>query len=324
MHQFKGECRFSNGLERMQFFARYIYNRKEDVHFDSDVGEFTALTELGRPDAEYWNRQKDFMEQMRAKVDTVCRSNYQGIGSFLRQRREEPTVTVYPAKTQPLQHHDLLVCSVNGFYPGHIEVRWFRNGQEEETGVISTGLIQNGDWTFQTVVMLETVPQSGEVYTCHVEHPSQTSPPTVEWRAPTVTVCPAKTQALQHHDLLVCSVDGFYLGHAEVRWFWKGQEEEAGVISPGLIQNGDWTFQTVVMLETVPQSGEVYTCQVEHPSQTSPITVEWRAQSDSAQSKMMSGTGGFVLGLLFLVVGLFTHFRNQKGHSELQPTGLLN
>ena len=92
-----------------------------------------------------------------------------------------PTVTVYPAKTQPLQHHNLLVCSVNGFYPGHIEVRWFRNGQEEEAGVVSTGLIPNGDWTFQTMVMLETVPQSGEVYTCHVEHPSRTSPLTVEW-----------------------------------------------------------------------------------------------------------------------------------------------
>ena len=93
----------------------------------------------------------------------------------------EPTVTVYPAKTQPLQHHSLLVCSVNGFYPGHIEVRWFRNSHEEEAGVISTGLIQNGDWTFQTMVMLETVPQSGEVYTCQVDHPSRTSPITVEW-----------------------------------------------------------------------------------------------------------------------------------------------
>ncbi|XP_024839854.1 H-2 class II histocompatibility antigen, E-S beta chain isoform X4 [Bos taurus] len=304
----------------MRFFARYIYNTQEDVHFDSDVGEFTALTELGRLDAEYWNQQKDFMEQMRAKVDTLCRSNYQGIGSFLRQRRVEPTVTVYPAKTQPLQHHNLLVCSVNGFYPGHIEVRWFWNSHEEEAGVISTGLIQNGDWTFQTMVMLETVPQSGEVYTCQVEHPSRTSPLTVEWRAqsdsaqrklmsgiggfvlgllflgvglfihlrskkghpalqpivePTVTVYPAKTQPLQHNHLLVCSVNGFYLGHVEVRWFWKGQEEEAGVISTGLIQNGDWTFETIVMLETVLQSGEVYTCQLEHPSWRSPIAEEW-------------------------------------------------
>ncbi|XP_017722177.1 PREDICTED: uncharacterized protein LOC108525918 [Rhinopithecus bieti] len=45
------------------------------------------------------------------------------------------------------------------------------------------------------------------------------------------------------------------------------------------------------MLETVPQSGELYTCQVEHPSVTSPLTVEWRARSESAQSKMLSGVG---------------------------------
>ena len=105
----------------------------------------------------------------------------------------EPIVTVYPAKTQPLQHHNLLVCSVNGFYPGHIEVRWFRNGHEEEAGVISTGLIQNGDWTFQTMVMLETVPQSGEVYTCQVDHPSRTSPITVEWSELSDLISPSPT-----------------------------------------------------------------------------------------------------------------------------------
>ncbi|XP_058589470.1 DLA class II histocompatibility antigen, DR-1 beta chain [Neofelis nebulosa] len=226
----KFECHFTNGTERVRFLARFFYNREELARFDNEVGEFRAVTELGRPDAKYWNGQKDFMEQKRAEVDTYCRHNY-GVGeSFTVQRRVEPTVTVFPSKTQPLQHHNLLVCSVNGFYPGHIEVKWFRNGQEEETGVVSTGLIRNGDWTFQTLVMLETVPQSGEVYTCHVEHPSRTSP----------------------------------------------------------------------------------------------LTVEWRAQSESAQSKMLSGIGGFVLGLLFLVVGLFIYFRNQKGHSGLQPTGLLS
>ncbi|XP_046958191.1 DLA class II histocompatibility antigen, DR-1 beta chain [Lynx rufus] len=226
----KTECHFTNGTERVRLLDRYFYNGEEYVRFDSEVGEYRAVTELGRPIAKYWNGLKDFMEQKRAEVDTVCRHNY-GVGeSFTVQRRVEPTVTVFPSKTQPLQHHNLLVCSVNGFYPGHIEVKWFRNGQEEQTGVVSTGLIRNGDWTFQTLVMLETVPQSGEVYTCHVEHPSRTSP----------------------------------------------------------------------------------------------ITVEWRAQSESAQSKMLSGIGGFVLGLLFLVVGLFIYFRNQKGHSGLQPTGLLS
>ncbi|KAM9234650.1 DLA class II histocompatibility antigen, DR-1 beta chain-like [Dugong dugon] len=141
---------------------------------------------------------------------------------------------------------------------------------------------------------------------------------------PVVTVYPAKTQPLQHHNLLVCSVNGFYPGHTEVRWFRNGQEEESGVVSTGLIQNGDWTFQILVMLETIPQSGEVYSCQVEHPSLTSPVTVEWRSQSECTQSKMLSGIGGLVLGLLFLGVGLFIHFRNQKAHSGLQPTELLS
>nr|AAL57172.1 MHC class II antigen [Hemitragus jemlahicus] len=230
LEYYKGECHFFNGTERVRFLDRYFYNGEEYVRFDSDWCEFRAVAELGRQSAEYWNSQKEILEQKRAEVDTVCRHNYRGIESFTVQRRVEPTVTVYPTKTQPLQHHNLLVCSVNGFYPGHIEVRWFRNGHEEEAGVISTGLIQNGDWT----------------------------------------------------------------------------------------------FQTMVMLETVPQSGEVYTCQVEHASRMSPVTVEWRARSDSAQGKMMSGVGGFVLGLLFLAVGLFVYFRNQKGHPTLQPTGLLS
>ncbi|KAI5939183.1 HLA class II histocompatibility antigen, DRB1 beta chain [Manis javanica] len=230
VYQWKSQCYFTNGTERVRFLARVIYNQEEFVRFDSDVGQFRAVTELGRPDAEYWNGQEDVMEQKRAVVDTVCRHNYQVEAGFTWQRRVEPMVTVYPAKTQPLLHHNLLVCSVNGFYPGNIEVRWLRNGQEEEAGVVSTGLMHNGDWT----------------------------------------------------------------------------------------------FQTLVMLETVPRSGEVYTCRVEHPSRPSPLTVEWRAQSESAKSKMLSGIGGFVLGLLFLGAGLFIHLRNQKGHSGLQPTGLLS
>nr|AAD39082.1 Class II MHC RT1.D(a) beta chain precursor [Rattus norvegicus]AAV40629.1 MHC class II antigen [Rattus norvegicus]AAV40631.1 MHC class II antigen [Rattus norvegicus]AAV40632.1 MHC class II antigen [Rattus norvegicus]AGV39044.1 RT1-Db1 [Rattus norvegicus] len=225
--QGKSECHFYNGTQRVRFLDRNIYNREEFARFDSDVGEYRAVTELGRSIAEYLNKQKEFMEQARAAVDTICRHNYGVVKYF---RTVEPKVTVYPSKTQPLEHHNLLVCSVSDFYPGSIEVRWFRNGKEEKDGLVSTGLIRNGDWT----------------------------------------------------------------------------------------------FQLLVMLETVPQGGEVYTCQVEHPSLPSPVRVEWKAQSTSAQNKKMSGVGGIVLGLLFLGAGLFVYFRSQKGQSGLQPTGLLN
>ncbi|XP_027457466.2 HLA class II histocompatibility antigen, DQ beta 1 chain isoform X1 [Zalophus californianus] len=228
--QFKGECYFTNGTERVRSLTRYIYNREEYVRFDSDVGEYRPVTELGRPDAEYWNSQKDILERTRAEADTVCRHNYGIEERTILQRRVEPTVTISPSRTEVLNHHNLLVCSVTDFYPGQIKVRWFRNDQEERAGVVSTPLIRNGDWTFQILVMLEITPQRGDVYTCHVEHPS-----------------------LQ-----------------------------------------------------------------------SPITVEWRAQSESAQSKMLSGIGGFVLGLIFLGLGLIIRHRSQKGPRGSLPAGLLH
>ncbi|XP_019488591.1 PREDICTED: boLa class II histocompatibility antigen, DQB*0101 beta chain-like isoform X2 [Hipposideros armiger] len=218
--QFSPKCYFTNGTQRVRFLERYIYNREEYVRFDSDLGKYVAVTELGRLEAEYFNSQQDILEETRAEVDTVCRHNYENEEARTTlKRRVEPSVTISPSKTEALNHHNLLVCAVTDFYPGHIKVRWFWNHQEETAGIVSTPLIRNGDWTFQILVMLEMTPQRGDVYTCHVEHPS-----------------------LQ-----------------------------------------------------------------------SPITVEWRAQSESAQSKMLSGVGGFVLGLLFLGLGLVIHHRKQKG-----------
>nr|AAI50835.1 Histocompatibility 2, class II antigen E beta2 [Mus musculus]BAE33995.1 unnamed protein product [Mus musculus] len=182
LEQLKAECHYFNGKERVWSVTRFIYNQEEFARFNSDFGKFLAVTELGQPIVEYLNTQKDMLDNYRASVDR-CRNNYDLVDIFMLNLKAEPKVTVYPAKTQPLEHHNLLVCSVIDFYPGSIEVRWFRNGEEEKTGVVSTGLIQNGDWTYQTLVMLETVPRGGEVYTCQVEHPSLTSPVTVEWRA---------------------------------------------------------------------------------------------------------------------------------------------
>ena len=94
----------------------------------------------------------------------------------------EPIVTVSPASTETPNHHNLLVCSVTNFHPRQVKVKWFRNQQEETAGVGFTPLTQNGDWTYQIHVMLETMPQLGDVNVCRVDHPSLQSPITVEWR----------------------------------------------------------------------------------------------------------------------------------------------
>nr|BAO49349.1 MHC class II beta chain [Nipponia nippon] len=214
------ECQFLNGTERVRFVERRIHNREQYAHFDSDVGLYVPDTPLGEPQAKYWNSQPDILEQARAEVDRYCRHNYGVSTPFIVERRVQPKVKVSPMQSSSLPQTDRLVCAVTGFYPAEIEVKWFKNGQEETERVVSTDVIQNGDWTYQVLVMLETTPQRGDTYTCQVEHVS-----------------------LQH-----------------------------------------------------------------------PVTQDWELQPDAARSKMLTGVGGFVLGLIFLALGLFLYVR-KKGAS---------
>ncbi|XP_050776294.1 HLA class II histocompatibility antigen, DR beta 5 chain-like [Gopherus flavomarginatus] len=230
LYQTKHECYFTNGTERVRYLYRDIYNGRQDVHFDSELGVYVADTELGRPDAEFWNKNPAILADRRAAVDTFCRHNYGVIEPFSIERRVQPKVKVSPTKSGSQPHSHLLVCSVTGFYPSGIEIKWLKNRQEQTAGVVSTELLQNGDWT----------------------------------------------------------------------------------------------FQILVMLEMSPRRGDVYTCQVEHISLQGPLAVHWEAQSDSARSKMLTGVGGFVLGLIFLAPGLLIYLKNKKGRPVPQPAGLLS
>nr|ACO51695.1 HLA class II histocompatibility antigen, DRB1-15 beta chain precursor [Aquarana catesbeiana] len=130
----RGECHFMNGTQRVRLLHRHFYNEEEFVYFDSDVGYFIAKTEFGRPSAEYWNKNKEYIEQKKAEVQTYCMPNYDIIHSVTADRRVKPT-----AKVSLMPHYEdsntdlqLLVCNVYGYYPSKTEVKWYRNGQEEQ------------------------------------------------------------------------------------------------------------------------------------------------------------------------------------------------
>ncbi|XP_042649997.1 LOW QUALITY PROTEIN: class II histocompatibility antigen, B-L beta chain [Tyto alba] len=216
--QFKGDCYFTNGSERVRMLTRYIYNREQFTHFDSDVGLYVADTPLGVPQAEYFNSQEEFLESTRAEVDTVCRNNYRVSNPYIVERKVPPEVRVFPMESSSQPQTNRLVCAVTGIStPRRMEVKWFKNGQEETERVVSTDVIQNGDWT----------------------------------------------------------------------------------------------YQVLVMLETTPQRGDTYACQVEHVSLQRPVTQHWELQSDGARNKMLTGVGGFVLGLIFLALGLVLYVRKK-------------
>ncbi|NXV79019.1 HB2L protein, partial [Atlantisia rogersi] len=178
---FKAECEYMNGTEQVRLVVRSIYNRVQYTHYDSEVGYYVGDTPAGERLAKYWNDQPGKLEQNRAELDTVCRNNYETSRRIILERRVQPKLSVFPMQSSSLPETDRLVCHVTGFYPSEIEVKWFKNGQEETEHVVSTDVIQNGDWTYQVMVMLETTPQRGDTYMCQVEHASLHHPITHHW-----------------------------------------------------------------------------------------------------------------------------------------------
>ncbi|XP_031461399.1 class II histocompatibility antigen, B-L beta chain-like [Phasianus colchicus] len=224
------ECHFVNGTQQVRFLDRQIYNRQQTSHFDSDVGKYVADTPLDELQAEYWNNNTALLEQRMNEVDTVCRHNYEIVESFTVQRSVEPKVRVSALQSGSLPETDRLACYVTGFYPPEIEVKWFHNGREETERVVSTDVMQNGDWT----------------------------------------------------------------------------------------------YQVLVVLEAVPRRGDSYVCRVEHASLRQPVSQPWEPPADAGRSKLLTGVGGFVLGLVFLALGLVVFLRGHKGRPVAAAPGMLN
>ncbi|XP_027562421.1 H-2 class II histocompatibility antigen, I-E beta chain-like, partial [Neopelma chrysocephalum] len=91
-HMGKGECHFINGTERVRYVERYIYNREQQLHFDSDVGVYVGDTPFGEIQTRYWNSDPAKLEYKRSAVDR-CRHNYEVYGPFSVERRVPPRVS---------------------------------------------------------------------------------------------------------------------------------------------------------------------------------------------------------------------------------------
>ncbi|XP_015263276.1 PREDICTED: H-2 class II histocompatibility antigen, E-S beta chain-like [Gekko japonicus] len=142
---------------------------------------------------------------------------------------------------------------------------------------------------------------------------------------PTVKITHTKAGPLAHHSLLLCTATGYYPSGVRFKWLKNGQEQTEGVGYADEVQNGDWTFLNQAMLETVPQRGDLYACQVEHSSLKEPIIVQWEPRSsNSAQSKVWTGAVGAVLGVVFGAAGVSFYLKTRRAAPTVPAAGLIS
>uniref|UniRef100_A0A8U7NLX4 Uncharacterized protein n=1 Tax=Corvus moneduloides TaxID=1196302 RepID=A0A8U7NLX4_CORMO len=118
---------------------------------------------------------------------------------------------------------------------------------------------------------------------------------------PSVSISLVPSSSQPGPSCLLCSGMDFYPVQVQLRWF-QGQQGLSGhVVATDIVPNGVWTHQLLVLLETAPARG-----QLQLPGGArQPGAAPEPMPLDASCSKMLTGTGGFVLGFVFLVLGFY-------------------
>nr|ACZ26346.1 MHC class II antigen beta chain [Polyodon spathula] len=176
------DCEYSDSsMTDMVYSWNYVFNKQEVVHYDSKIKKYVGNTACGVKNAEVWNKDTAQLAGLLGDVDRYCKHNAELYMLFTTDRKIPPSVRVRSMKPFSSQHQTMLVCNAFGFYPREIQMTWLRNGVKVTADVSSSELLSDGDWTYQIHSYLELTPQSGDSYSCRVEHSSLAEAIEVKW-----------------------------------------------------------------------------------------------------------------------------------------------
>ncbi|KAM3614186.1 uncharacterized protein V6R79_011212 [Siganus canaliculatus] len=215
------DCEYGSNITDMVFLVKNIINQKIHTLYDSRVGKYVGFGERGMTDAAHYNGQAWKMKERREAVDKVCRHSARLFRESTLDRNLPPTVSVSPDMSVDYGKQSTLMCSVMGFYPHEIRVRWLLDGVEVPDGVSATDVLPNGDWTFQLHSYLEFVPRRGQRVTCSVDHRSLRERLEVDWDTDTLDAQKLK---------LAVGITVFFLGFTvaavgAVYYWWKRRSD---------------------------------------------------------------------------------------------------
>uniref|UniRef100_A0A8D0PXE0 Ig-like domain-containing protein n=1 Tax=Sus scrofa TaxID=9823 RepID=A0A8D0PXE0_PIG len=129
---------------------------------------------------------------------------------------------------------------------------------------------------------------------------------------PEVTVFPKSPVMLGQPNTLICHVDNIFPPVINITWLKNGHSVTEGFSETSFLSKNDHSFLKISYLTFLPSDDDFYDCKVEHWGLDKPLLKHWGRENGSAGSKELLGLGSGVMNLLFLGLGLFLKFHQQK------------
>ncbi|KAK2861628.1 hypothetical protein Q5P01_001161 [Channa striata] len=177
-------CAVYPGEQRqVEYLIDWYFNKEFTMQYNSTVGNWTGLTPAGTITASLLNEDQHDVLQRKVEWQLICVDNVQLVLNATEENIAEPSVSLQLVETTSSREDNMLVCSAYDFYPQNIRVTWYLNGQEVTSGVTSSDVLTNDDWTYQVHSYLEFTPGRHDTVTCMVEHVSLKEPRIQNWES---------------------------------------------------------------------------------------------------------------------------------------------
>ncbi|KAE8620554.1 hypothetical protein XENTR_v10010324 [Xenopus tropicalis] len=165
---FACEVHEDGGVSGHEAFA---FNGNEFMFFDKGNMRFVPVRREAEVIAQVWNGQQFSAIKHKNHMEQDCvqwMALYLRYGKGRLEKKVQPTVKVFSRESDGATK---LHCWVYGFYPRDVDVRWVRNGTEEDSEEHKE-ILPNPDGTYQIRITLTMQPADVDSYSCHVDHSS--------------------------------------------------------------------------------------------------------------------------------------------------------
>ncbi|XP_077130224.1 uncharacterized protein LOC143785347 [Ranitomeya variabilis] len=224
-----------------------------------------------------------------------------------------PQVTVTD-KMAVVNAESVLRCSVTGFYPVDIDIKWFKDG--EKLNNISTEDPQrNSDRTYSVksaVTITPTEEDRARIFSCSVYHDFLRVPLQkdfrLEYEAPPQVTITDKTVVLNAKSVLRCSATGFFPPDIDIKWIRDGKQLEDNIFLGDPWRNPNRTYSvnsTVTITPTEEDRERIFSCRVHHKSLQEPLQEDFRlVYKDRSSAWIMAVCFVPVVILIIIIAGV--------------------